>query len=538
MLDRRVLTTAIVTVLISLPAIAQPGKVVRTLDAPGRFCTGMAFDGEFLWVADYKADRLFKISVDSGETAGSVPSPGFWPAGLAWDGEHLWNADKKSEKIFKVDPVDGTILKAIDSPSDEPEGLAWDGRTLWVSDCKNRKIIKIDLSDGTSVKTLTAPAKSPNGLAFDGKYLWCSDRMADELYMIEPNSGDVLMVLDAPGPYPRGVAWDGECLWNVDHQKDRLYRLVRRDEELYRLKDTRRAKVTFTHEVKVYGKGKLKELRAYLAVPEDMPQQKITSTSFSPSGYALEKDRWQQTVAVFSYEDIGSETTLESVMEVEAEISAIRYFIFPDRCGTLEEIPSEIRDRYTVDGSKYMTDDPYIQKLARDVVGEEKNPYYVARRTFDYVRKHLEYKMEGGWNAAPVVLKRGTGSCSEYSFSFIALCRAAGLPARYVGAVVVRGDDASMDDVFHRWPEVYLPNYGWIPIDPQAGDKPSPRDRAMSIGNLSNRFLITTQGGGDSEYLGWYYNCNEDYSSDAQVEVHIEAFGEWEPVEYDSKKDR
>lgn len=39
----------------------------------------------------------------------------------------------------------------------------------------------------------------------------------------------------------------------------------------------------------------------------------------------------------------------------------------------------------------------------------------------------------------------------------IAMCGAAGLPARYVGALVVRGDDASLDYVFHRWVEVYLP---------------------------------------------------------------------------------
>jgi len=131
---------------------------------------------------------------------------------------------------------------------------------------------------------------------------------------------------------------------------------------------------------------------------------------------------------------------------------------------------------------------------------------------------------------APVVLQRGTGSCSEYSFSFIALCRAAGLPARYVGALVVRGDDASMDDTFHRWPEIYLPNYGWVAIDPQGGDKPSARDQAINIGDLPNRFLITTQGGGDSEYLGWYYNYNEKYSTEPQVQVYIETFAEWEPA--------
>jgi transglutaminase-like putative cysteine protease len=218
-------------------------------------------------------------------------------------------------------------------------------------------------------------------------------------------------------------------------------------------------------------------------------------------------------------------------MQVEAEISAIRYFIFPDRCGTLDDIPAEIRRRYTANGSKYLTDDPYIQKTAKQIVGDETNPYTIARKVFDYVRTHLRYELAGGWNAAPVVLKRGTGSCSEYSFCFISLCRAAGLPARYVGAIVVRGDDASTDETFHRWPEMYLPNYGWVTIDPQGGDKSSPRDRALHIGCLANRYLITTQGAGDSEHLGWYYNCDETYTTDPQVEVHTEAFAEWEPLE-------
>ena len=215
---------------------------------------------------------------------------------------------------------------------------------------------------------------------------------------------------------------------------------------------------------------------------------------------------------------------------MEAEISAIRYFVFPDRCGTLKDIPREIRDRYTADGSKYQIHDPFIVKQAKRLAGDEANPYKIARRIFDYVGDTLTYKLEGGWNAAPVVLKRGTGSCSEFSFCFIALCRAAGVPARYVGAFVVRGDDASLDDVFHRWPQVYLPSYGWVRMDAQAGDKRTPRDKAMAIGNLANRYLITTRGAGDSEYLGWYYNCHEAYISDPQIEVHCDAFAEWDPL--------
>ena len=532
----RILSSVFVFLVLSLaaasPLSAHPGKGVRTLPAPGRFCTGAAFDGKALWVADYKEDRLFCIDPESGKVSASIPSPGFWPAGLAWDGKFLWCGDTGRKKIFKVDPESGVVLAVLDAPTDRPDGLAWDGETLWVCDARAKKIMRIDLSDGTAVRTFPAPARSADGLCFDGKYLWCSDRTSDEIYMIDPEQGEVLIILHAPGPYARGLAWDGECLWNVDYQEHRLHRLVRSDEEPYLLEDTRRARITLTHEVKVYGKGKLRRLDVYLAVPGDMPQQKILSVKAEGGDGAVRsehEDRWGQKVTAFHYEDVPSESVIETVQVVEADISSVRYFIFPDRCGTLDDIPAEIRERFTADGSKYRTRDPYIRKLAAKLKGDETNPYWIARRIFDHVRETIEYKMEGGWNAAPVVLKRGTGSCSEYSFSFIALCRAAGVPARYVGALVVRGDDASLDEYFHRWPEVYLPNYGWIPMDPQGGDKPLPRDRAAAIGNLSNRFLITTRGGGGSKYLGWYYNLFETYESDPQVQVNIEAFAEWEP---------
>jgi transglutaminase-like putative cysteine protease len=509
---------------------SHPGKVVKSFPLPGKYCSGLTSDGSNLWVSDYKADTIYKLDPASGTILHQIASPGFWPMGLAWDGEHLWNVDRKQRKIFKIDSHDGTILETIDAPCHFPEGLTWDGSTLWIGDDKEKKIMKLDLSDGTAVKKLDAPARSVNGLTYDGQYLWSSDRYLDEIYMIDPESGGVIIIIDSPGQYARGLAWHGNYLWNVDYQNDSLYKIVHHDNEVFQLKDTRKAHITFTHEVKVYGQGILKNLDVFISVPDNMPQQKIIDKSFSPQQYELREDRWHQPIATFNYRNISSNETVQSVMEVEAEISAIRYYIFPDKVGPLESIPGKISELYTDDGSKYMTGDPYIQKLAGEIVGDEINPYRIARRIFDYVRNTLEFKMEGGWNVAPVVLQRGTGSCSEYTFSFIALCRAAGLPARYVGTLVVRGDDASMDDTFHRWPEIYLPNYGWVPIDPQGGDKPSARDQAMSFGNLSNRFLITTQGGGDSEYLGWYYNYYEKYQTDPQVKVNIETFAEWEPA--------
>jgi len=508
---------------------AHPGKVLRAVPSPCACASGLAFDGRDIWMADLRTDRLIRIDPVSGKGTASIPSPGFWPTGLAWDGKNLWSIDQKQAKIYRVDAADGCILQVIDAPTRSPEGLAWDGKNLWISDSKAKEIIEIDPEDGTAIRTLPAPDRSPQGLAFDGRFLWSADRLSDEIYMIDPASGAVILTASSPGPYPRGVAWDGQTLWIADYQTDSLYQIVCRDVDAFSTKNTREAKILFTHEVKARGQGKIRSLDVRIAIPESRPGQVIRSVVFDPQPADRARDRWDQDFALFHYENITPEKPAVTRMIVEAEISEIQYFVFPDKTGTLKDIPEQIRKTYTADGSKYCIRDPFIRQLSSQSVGQETNPYWMARRIFDTVRETLEYSLEGGWNAAPVVLQRGTGSCSEYSFAFIALCRAAGIPARYVGSIVVRGDDASLDDVFHRWPEVYLPNVGWIPMDPQGGDKPSPREQALNIGHLSNRFLITTQGGGDSEYLGWTYNSSEVFTAYPQVEVNVETFGEWEP---------
>jgi len=510
---------------------AHTGKVVKKFNAPGKFSTGMTFDGKHLWVADYKAANLFCVDPQDGSVVRSIPSPGYWPSGLAWDGAYLWNLDTKQKKIFKLSPKDGEVLFTIDAPGRSPEGLTWKDNTLWVTDTRSRKLIQLDISDGTDVLSYDTPADGTQGLTFDGKYFWCSDRLRDEIYMIDPERGEVIIIADAPGPYPRGMAWDGKYLWVVDYETDEIYQLVREDEELYRIRDTKQRKVTYTHEAHVQGNGKLINMDVYLAIPANSPSQKINTISYNVEPVEIVTDRWDQQYAHINYSNVEASAQLVTTMTMDVELSTMDYFIFPDKCGTLADIPKDIRAKYTVDDTKYDMANPYIQNLSKKLAGDEKNPYWIARKMFDHVRNTLEYELTGGWNAAPVVLQRGTGSCSEYSFSFIALCRAAGVPARYVGADVVRGDDASLDQDAHRWPEIYLPNYGWIPIDPQGGDRPVPRDRAYRIGHLDNRLLVTTKCGGNSNYMGWYYNSNSFYQTDPQLDVTIDNYAEWEPIQ-------
>ena len=514
-------------------AFAVTGHVEKSFASPGSCPTGLTFDGKYLWNCDRKTDMIYKIDPRTGKVVDSLTSPGYRPRGLTWDGKYLWNVDASEEEyfIYQIDPKSGLVVKTLWAPCDRPEGLTWDGEYLWIADDGDNKIHQISTEDGTTINTIPSPARYPCGLAYDGTYLWVTDRINDMIYMITPDKGEVILFFDAPDAYARGLAWDGKNLWNVDYQTDEIYKIKIHDKETYSRTEEKEQFLEYTNQVRNYGPGVVKDLDIYLAVPENLPNQELLSEiEYFPQPTDFLTDKWGQKVAHYNFQDIESGAFVSVGMKVKVALYQVRYFIFPEKVGSLEDIPKSINKKYLADDTKYSGSDPFIQQSVKQAVGDEANPYWIARKIFNYVIDRIEYELVGGWNIAPTVLKRGTGSCSEYSFVYISMCRAAGLPARYVGSVVIRGDDASDDEVFHRWVEVYLPNYGWIPVDPSGGDYEEPWRQANAIGNLRNRYLITTTGGGGSEYLEWGYNSNEKWTSLGKCKVYAEHIGEWSPL--------
>ncbi len=536
----RFLTLALL-LLMPLCLESYPGEVIKSFDSPNSFPTGLAYDGENLCLADRQTDKIYFINPESGEVVREIESPAYWTTGLAWDGENLWCADIKgglplSEnydgKIYKINPKTGKVLKTISAPGSSPRDLAWDGEYLWCVDNRLKKVIQFSPNDGTTIISFHSPANDPRGLAYDGKYLWVSDRKKDEIYMICVGSGEVMIITDAPGKFAKGLCFDGNNVWNVDDQSDKIFKLKVRDGEKYRKSDKRRARVRYIHQTTNYGPGTLTNLDAHIALPKERDNQTLLNDiGFTPKYDEIKTDKWGQKTAYYNVKDLEAGKRFEAQTVVEVETFDVRYFIYPEEVGTLDEIPAEIKSKYLENNEKYQINHPIIRDAVKEAVGDFKNPYKIARKIFMYLIKNMYYEMVGGWNTAPAVLERGNGSCSEYAFVYISMCRAAGLPARYVGSVVVRGDDASMDDVFHRWAEVYIPNYGWIPIDPSGGDKELPRDRANYIGHVANRYLITTQSGGGSDTMEWTYNSNEFWQSEPKAFIVVDNFADWEPLD-------
>lgn len=530
-LSRIIVSIVSLLILMSAGLSAEIGDIINSNPAPGQFPTGLTSDGKYLYTVDRQTDTLYQLDKKSAEIISSMPAPGYNISDLAYGGQNIWCLDVEENLIYLYDFENGISLRTLWCPAEKPRGLTFDGEYLWVSDIRSDKLMQISTEDGTTIDEFTAPSGNVEGLTFDGQYLWASDRYTDKIYLIDPQRQVVIFYFDAPAPYARGLAFDGTYLYNCDYQADSIYAVKIIDAEILSRSDEKHQQLIYTEQVRNYGPGDLVDLEIYMAVPSRRDNQDlIGQPQFIPEPTEFRNDQWGQKVAVWHYDRLVAGDMAEPTMLAECKLYAVRYFVYPEDVGSLDDIPDDIKDKYLVDDTKFGMSNEYMQNTLDKILGDEENPYWIARDIYQYLMENMYYELAGGWNIAPTVLKRGSGSCSEYSFVYISLCRAAGIPARYVGSVVVRGDDASTDDVFHRWVEVYLPNVGWFPVDPSGGDQASPEKQAAYFGGLSNRFLITTESGGGSEYLEWGYNSSLKYKFKGKVKVHNEHFGEWSPA--------
>lgn len=497
-----------------------------TLDIPEP--TGLAWDGSHFIVASRKTGLLYFLKPRTFKLDQAIPSPAKQPLGLAWDGEKLWISDEFQGTLYHMD-LKTQLAQVVDEPEIQAHGLAWDGKYLWAT--KRGNIVKMDPQDGSIISTHEASGRDPTEMTFDGRYFWVSERI-DDYIGVYTAEGMLFGLFPSPGPYPSGIIRLKDRLYVLDYQEQTLYVLdIAKPEKPFYFGKPHRRRVTFTQSITVLGPSPLPRGYLYFALPEDGSHQKLLQKpQLLPISFQREKDNWNQTFAIFEKKNIPPGETFQASMMVEVETRDMHTFLLPEWVESLSAIPEEIRKAYTQDGSKLLIHDPFIQEKTQEIVGDEKNPFWIAWKIHHYLMTNMSYQLSGGWNVAPTILKRGNGSCSEFTISFIALARAAGLPARYQAGIVVRGDDGSVDKVYHRWVQVYLPPYGWIPVDSSRGKPASPKTMALEFGSLSHRFLVTTLSGGDSPYLGWQYNGNIRYETKGFTRVEKYSQAKWEPL--------
>ena len=143
---------------------------------------------------------------------------------------------------------------------------------------------------------------------------------------------------------------------------------------------------------------------------------------------------------------------------------AIRYSI-DSHLITNYDKHSDLYQKYTQPEQLVQSDAPEIVAEARSIVKGAQGIHDMVFSIYSFVTSHVHYTSETEERGALWALVNGTGDCSEYSYLFVALCRAVGIPARVNVGFGFQGSQGSMVEG-HMWAEYYLQGYGWVPVDP------------------------------------------------------------------------
>ena len=121
---------------------------------------------------------------------------------------------------------------------------------------------------------------------------------------------------------------------------------------------------------------------------------------------------------------------------------------------------------------------PEIKALARQAVGDERNPVLAADRIEHFVRAYITKKdLDIGFASAEETARSREGDCTEHAVLCAALGRAVGLPTRCVlgfGYIPPGVDEPTIANAvdrdtgifgFHMWAEAWVAPHRWVAMD-------------------------------------------------------------------------
>jgi hypothetical protein len=242
---------------------------------------------------------------------------------------------------------------------------------------------------------------------------------------------------------------------------------------------------TVTHKVAVTnGDVPLSSLEAWIPVPQNQPEQDVGEVTVSPKVDLVPDVTGQALVArrhaVSGLPSAGQGWSLEvsyelTCRQIMANWAALRQMRLPAyRKGRQVEL-------FTRPEKYIETESREIAERAKKLAGHGRDPISVARAVYEWVLEHTAYKLIEGVGGAAYCMKNGHGECGDYSALFVALCRAAGIPAR-----PVTGFWADKTNGWHVWAEFMLPGGQWLPVDASIGDQ-NAFSRQLYFGSLDNR---------------------------------------------------
>lgn len=262
--------------------------------------------------------------------------------------------------------------------------------------------------------------------------------------------------------------------------------------------------------------GRFRDLALWLPVPQDARQQRrlALESSGNFAEHALQHDPQHGAPMLFvRWPGVQDDPTLSVSTRVETQ--AVACDLAQADAGA--PLPEEAR-RYLA-ASAHLPAEGAIRSRAESITQGLTAPADKLRALYDWVLAHAQRRFDVAWcglGDVPAMLAAGEfcGKCVDINSLLVALCRAAGLPARTVQGVRVAasrfapalGASGDVTQALHTRAEVYMGGSGWVPADPADALKLADEGVPDALQREVNAYLL---GGAEANWVA--YNHARDF---------------------------
>lgn len=249
-------------------------------------------------------------------------------------------------------------------------------------------------------------------------------------------------------------------------------------------------------------------LQYWLLLPTDSENQKnVEIYSIYPEPHKINYNS-KENSKIGNWDFYPSKTAKSYMIKfgLKADLYKVDYFLDPEMVPDEYDHDQDIVSEFTKsDSLAFIT--PEVIELANELTRNVTDPFLKARNIYRWILLRLDHQfpvVQRGTRflfANPIDLQRNIygGDSAEYCWTFVALCRAADVPARSVTGFLVKPGL----ELPHTWAEFYLPKWGWLPADPYLADSKEllvefsgQSDNFFYLGHIDNYHLAFYKGSG------------------------------------------
>lgn len=173
----------------------------------------------------------------------------------------------------------------------------------------------------------------------------------------------------------------------------------------------------------------------------------------------------------------GKEESFSAIYKISSSELEVPDFSLSTAEG-FDEIPSDLVDEYCFSTETFPSDGPMFYDLATELVDEDDSVLEAVSTLVEFIIDETTYCNFEVPQYPNITLTEQEGDCDDQSILLITMCRSLDIPAYLQVGIYVHGaindQDTSWDDhlineaggvAWHGWAMIYIPPYGWVPVD-------------------------------------------------------------------------